>query len=204
MVVAHGEGKAKASPLVDRLLKDGLAVVALDLRGTGETAPVGRGVAWDRYFGNEWKESFLGLHLARPLLGQRVKDLVTVAGGARADLRLHGVGEAAPVALHAAALDPRFKEVVLDGMVVSWSAVARTPVTVNQLPNVVAGALEGYDLPDLAAALAPRPLEIRNAVDPAGKPVSQAALEEAYAAARAAYKAAGAEDKLKLVAAPKE
>jgi len=204
VVVLHGEGKAKAGAIVERILKDGLGAVALDLRGSGETAPGGRGGAWDRLFGEEWKEAFLGLHLARPLLGQRVMDVATVARGARADLRIHAVGEAAPVALHAAALDPAFKEVVLEGMVVSWSSVARTPAAVNQLVNVVPGALEAYDLPDLAAAVAPRPLAIRNPVDAAGSPVPQAALEEAYRAAREAYRAAGAEGNLKLEASRRE
>ncbi len=199
VIVLHGEGKAKAMPAVERALKEGLGVVALDLRGTGETSPAGRGGAWERFFGSEWKESFLGLHLSRPLLGQRVKDVLTVATAARAELRLHGVGAGAPVALHAALLEPRIRALELEGMVLSWSEVARTPVTVGQLANVVPGALEEYDLPDLAAALAPRPLTIRNPVDAAGKPVPQAALEEAYAAAREAYKAAGAESNLKLV-----
>jgi dienelactone hydrolase/pimeloyl-ACP methyl ester carboxylesterase len=203
VIVVHGEGKAKAAPVVERLLKDGLGVVALDLRGTGETSPGGRSGAWERFFGSDWKESFLGMHLSRPLLGQRVKDVLTVATAARAELRLLGVGAAAPVALHAAALDPRVKSLELEGMVLSWSLVARTPVTVGQLANVVPGALESYDLPDLAAAMAPRLLTIRNPVDPAGNPVSQAGLEEAYAAAREAYRAAGAEGNLKLVASAK-
>jgi hypothetical protein len=62
--------------------------------------------------------------------------------------------------------------------------------------------LKAYDLPDLAAALAPRPLTIRHPLDAAGNPVSQAELEEAYATARAAYKAAGAEKNLVLEAKP--
>ena len=90
----------------------------------------------------------------------------------------------------------------LDGGVLSWSLVARTPVTRQQLTNVVPRALEAYDLPDLAAALAPRPLTIKNPVDAAGNPIPQAAVEEAYAAARAAYRAASAADQLVLRAAP--
>jgi hypothetical protein len=101
------------------------------------------------------------------------------------------------VALHAAALEGRIREVTLEGMVVSWSAVARTPAAVNQLPNVLPGVLAAYDLPDLVAVLAPRPVTIR-AVDPAGKPAARAELEEAYQAAREAYRAAGAADKLVL------
>ena len=42
-------------------------------------------------------------------------------------------------------------------------------VQLNQLTNVVPGALKVYDLPDLAAAIAPRPLTIEGAVDPANR-----------------------------------
>ena len=176
----------------------GTRVLAVDLRGMGETAPAGRK---DPPFGAEWQEAWLGFHLNRPLLGQRVGDLLAARGTLKSDaVHLWAVGAAVPAACHAAALDPSFKEITFEGGLVSWSGVVKTPVTLNQLSNVVPGALKVYDLPDLAAMIAPRPLTIRNAVDATGKPVTQAELEETYAGARAAYKAAGAEDKLVLEA----
>jgi hypothetical protein len=186
-IVVGAEGKAKARPAADRFLAAGQPAVLLDLRGWGETA------------GSDFKESFLSILLGRPLLGQRVRDVLGVAG---AESHVVGIGAAAPAALHAVALEPRIAELTLEGMVVSWGSVVRTPQSQGQLANVVPGALRVYDLPDLAAAVAPRPLRIRAAVDAAGKPVSQAELEEAYAAARAAYKAAGAEKNLVLEAKP--
>jgi len=63
---------------------------------------------------------------------------------------------------------------------------------------VVPGVLAVYDLPDLAAALAPRPLTIRNPVDAAGKTLTKEAAEEAYKSVLAAYKAAGATEKFVL------
>ena len=63
-------------------------MLAVDLRGYGETAA---GVVKDGKaptFGVEFKESFLAFHLNRPLLGQRTADLLgvinTVAEGDRA------------------------------------------------------------------------------------------------------------------------
>jgi dienelactone hydrolase len=196
-LVVDGDGKAHAAARAGPFL-------AIDLRGMGETLPDGKRVGWERYFNLDWRESFLGMDLDRPLLGQRVFDLLSVLGALDAPqgFRAVGVGSGAPIVLHAAALDSRIAETALEGGVISWSAVARTAVTTNQLTNVVPGALQVYDLPDLAALVAPRPLSIRNAVDPAGKPVSQAELEEAYAAARLAYKAAGAEEKLVLRGVP--
>jgi hypothetical protein len=107
------------------------------------------------------------------------------------------------VVLHAAMMNDRVKTVTLDGGLVSWDNVIRTPISHNQLVNVVPGALKVYDLPDLAAVLAPRPLTIRNPVDAAGKPLSKEAAEEAYKPVRDAYKKASAENKFTLIIAAK-
>ena len=68
----------------------------------------------------------------------------------------------------------------------------------NQLTNVVPGALAVYDLPDLAASLTPRPLTIRDARDASGAPVSSSMLEESYAEAISAYRSGGAAERLRL------
>ena len=108
-------------------------------------------------------------------------------------------GSGGPVALHAAVLSDYFSAVTLDGALVSWDSVARTPLAHDQLASVVPGALKVYDLPDLAAAIAPRPLTVRNPVDATGKPLSKDAAEQAYKPVRDAYQKAGAADKFKLV-----
>jgi hypothetical protein len=207
----HGEGKAaEAGPggALEQMMKAGQEVLALDLRGLGETAPAGP-PRKPSYFGTDFKETYLALHLNRPLLGQRVQDLLAVvgclaAGKETAGRPLHavGVGTAGPIVLHAAALDPRLRVVTLERSVLSWSAVAHTPITYNQLTSVVPGVLEVYDLPELAAALAPRSLTVRAAVSPALQPVAQTALDEAYAPCRAAYARQKAQGRLTLQAAP--
>ncbi len=196
VLYVHGEGKAAhAAPggPIEDLVKAGLKVVAVDVRGLGETAP---GAAPARKapdpYGPEWKEAFLATHVNRPLLGRRVHDLLAIVGRfGESGVHVVAMGSAGPAALHAAALDPRIRRVTIDGSVISWSAVVRTPAAHQQLANAVPGALEAYDLPDLAAAIAPRPLTIRGTVDAAGAAVPQAAIEEAYAGARAAYGSGG-------------
>ncbi len=195
VVYAHGEGKSKGD--VDAWVRAGREVTLLDLRGWGETEPETPRKDWAPFFKADWKEVHVALYLARPLVGQRARDFLSVIDS---DVHAVGVGAAAPAVLHAAAFEPRIKEITLDGMVISWSNVAKSAVTYNQFTNVVPGALKVYDLPDLAATLAPRPLAIINVVDAAGKPVTQEELEAAYAVTRAAYAAAGAEKNLVLEA----
>jgi dienelactone hydrolase/pimeloyl-ACP methyl ester carboxylesterase len=200
VLVASGDGKAAVSAPggpFEKRVNDGHPVVAVDLRGFGETAPERKSP-----FGADWEEAFLGILLQRPVLGQRVRDLLSVNEGMGGECLLFASGAAVPAALHAAVLDSRIPEVTLERGILSWSSVVKTPITQNQLANVVPGALLAYDLPDLAAAIAPRKLSIKAPVDPAGKAVSQAELEAAYAKVREAYKAAGVEKNLVLEAAP--
>jgi dienelactone hydrolase len=200
VLAISGDGKAMltaAGGPFEKRVNEGHPVVALDLRGMGETAPEGKSP-----FGVDWKEAFLGILLNRPLLGQRVHDVLSINEAMGGECILSASGAAVPVALHAAALDSRIPEVTLEKGILSWSSVVKVRITQNQLSSVVPGALEVYDLPDLAAAIAPRKLTIKNPVDPAGKPISQAELEAATAKVRDAYKAAGAEKNLVLQAGP--
>jgi pimeloyl-ACP methyl ester carboxylesterase len=176
VLYAQGAGRAaavQATGRVKALTDTGHRVLALDLRGLGETAPPR---SYDKRQ-QDFQEAYLALHIGRPLLGQRVLDLLSVLAWTLADpatapasVAAVGVEAAAPVVLHAAALDPRIAEVTLDRGLVSWSAVARAKLNRDQLANAVPGALRHYDLPDLAASLAPRRLTVEAPVDPMGQP----------------------------------
>jgi dienelactone hydrolase len=176
LIYLHGEGKAKdAGPggPIEMLVRGGHAVLSLDLRGTGELA------------GSEFKEAFLSQHLDRPLLGQRVSDVLAVLRSYNMfGYDVIGVGSAAPVALHVAALHPQVHRLTLEGGLVSWAASAKTPLAKTQLANIVPGVLKVYDLPDLVASLRGRTVVIRRAVDALGNVLPQADLDAAYAARR--------------------
>ena len=164
---------------VDELLKSPGRIVLINPRGMGETDP-GDSDRRESPFGNDWKEAFLGIHLARPLMGQRVVDVLSVLEGLGADrsegagYHVVGVGPAGPVVLHAAFLDEkdRIKEITLERSLTSWEDLVKQGISRDQLGSVVPGALRVYDLPDLAARLAPRPVHIVNPVDATGQPVS--------------------------------
>jgi dienelactone hydrolase/pimeloyl-ACP methyl ester carboxylesterase len=202
VIYADGAGKSVAAAPggpIEKLVKSGSRVLALDLRGMGETAPGQVPAGRPNYFGADYFEAFVSLHLSRPLLGQRTTDLLAVVAklaGESNDIQLIGVGVAGPAALHAAALEPRIKQLTLEDTLASWSSVVRTPISHNQLTNVVPDALAVYDLPDLAAAVTPRPLTIRNPADPTGRPLTRDAALAAYQVARAAYVKAVAEKQL--------
>jgi hypothetical protein len=80
----------------------------------------------------------------------------------------------------------------------SWFDVVERGLSRDQMGNVVPGVLQSYDLPDLAARLAPVPLRIESPVDAMGEPVSQTVLDRAHAQVVRAY---GRDGKLVLRAA---
>ena len=188
----------------------GRRVVLFDPRGLGATTPQQKSrseARWNDSFGADAQEAFLSLHLAKPLLGQRVADLLTIlesldasptddgspqAGSPNPRPRGYHVeagGIAGPIALHAAMLDEqgRITGLSLERSLISWQAVATTPINRKQLGQVVPGTLKVYDLPDLAASLAPRPLSIKAPVDPRGEPATAEAVDAAFAHCRASY-----------------
>ncbi|HUU09716.1 MAG TPA: acetylxylan esterase [Phycisphaerae bacterium] len=180
VLYVDGRGKAAdagAGGAIEAIVKAGRAVLAIDARGFGETAVTKPKDYWH----DEYPFAHLGLHLARPLLGQRVEDVLAALDvlAAReeidaAKISITGIERGGPVALHAATLDERLSAVTIERSIESWMDVVATPMTEGQLGQVVAGVLACYDLPDLVRAIGPRPVEVRNPVDPTGKPKTPA------------------------------
>jgi dienelactone hydrolase len=174
VLYVSGRGKADdAAPggAIETLVKSGRAVLAIDVRGIGETAAVTPKAYWSK----EYPIAYLALHLARPLLGQRVEDTLAALDvlAARPEIdagkiEIIGIDAAGPIALHAAALDVRLREVTLVRSIESWMDVVATPLSKNQLAQVVPAALTRYDLPDLVRAIAPRPVHVEDPVNAKG------------------------------------
>jgi len=180
----HGEGKvADAAPggTIEGLALRGRLVLAVDLRGVGETEGEEKNQKWSEMFGPAGKDYFLAYLLRLPYVGMRAEDILVSARFLR-DMRgeirrihLVAVGEAGVPALHAAALEPNlFASVTLKRTLVSWSSVVRTPEAKHQLMNAVHGALEVYDLPDLLALLPEGKVRVEEPLDAAGEPVAPA------------------------------
>lgn len=146
---------------MERLLERGTIVMAVDLRGYGETRDQG---SYHKDVNDEERTALLAMYLGRPLLGQRVEDIVTCLDYLEsrpdvdpAEIELMAIGRVGPVGLHAAYLDERIRKVILRDAITSWveDVVAR-PLQPHLLAHGVPGALRQYDLVDLEAALGGR------------------------------------------------
>ncbi|MFA6242502.1 MAG: acetylxylan esterase [Candidatus Hydrogenedentales bacterium] len=163
VIYCNSAGKAadaQADGPIEALVRDGSAVLAVDLRGMGETQGEEKSREWGNLIGMGWPNYFRAYQLRRSLVGMWVEDIWACArycadqAPKGAPLRLVAVSGATTPALHAAALrDGLFEDVTLQGGIPSWSEVVHTPRAKGQLMNTVHNALAVYDLPDLKRAL---------------------------------------------------
>ncbi len=166
------EADAAADGPIQRLVDAGWVVMAVDVRGTGETQS-NRGFGGG-LFGTDTKDVLTAYLLGRTYVGMRAEDILICARFLRQQwegpLDLMAVGHVCVPALHATALEPHlFDSARLTRGLISWSNVIELGRCRNQLVNTVHGALTVYDLPDLARTLADR-LVIEQPVNALGEP----------------------------------
>ena len=155
----HQQGKAAdAGPggPIERLVLAGQSVLAVDLRGMGQT----QAATSIQGYSAEYQDAYIAYLLGRSYVGMRAEDILIcaryaserAAGGRQGIVRLMAVGNAGIAALHAAALEPTcFQSVSVTGMLASWSTVIHERINRGLVTHLVHGALTCYDLPDLAA-----------------------------------------------------
>lgn len=186
---------------IESLLARGFVVLAIDARGWGETRPPqnpDEDNATYRMFGN-YPDAMRALLVGKTLVGMRAMDIYhgvdVLASRPEVDatkIYAYGVGAGALALLHEAVLDRRITAVALDHMLVSYESVVTHRMNHDVWESVIPGVLKSYDLPDLAAALAPRPVWLVDAVDPLGHRVKLEETEKEYARAAQAFRAVGA------------
>lgn len=156
---------------------DGRMVLAVDLRGFGETT-VNLGELRKSFHAanNQHQIAQTALYIGRPLMGQRVQDAIDAidylfsrANLDKSDIEVVGVGDCGPVALHVAAIDSRVTKAGIVRSISSWMDIIREPTARNQFKHVVPDAMKYYDLPDLVAAISPRTVSIIEPVDAHGR-----------------------------------
>jgi hypothetical protein len=186
---AGRDGRWQEGGLYHTLAQRGHAVCAADVRGVGDLAPeIGRGAAdYARSHADEENYAWASLILGKPLVGQRVTDILALAAALRAHPALRGLklkvaalGRLTAAALFAAAMDPAIGELYLAGGLISFRSVVETERYSAPFGSFVFGMLQHADLPDVAASLAPRRVCLAGAVDAAGGTLEVAAVRAVY------------------------
>ncbi len=159
--------------LYQQLAAAGRLVIAPDLRALGDLR-----AEYPRHaFGNAARHqgedpyAWASLMLGRPLLGQRVSDILAVVRAATTLYKSPNVHVAAlshltVPALCAAALEPKIASLHLSRHLVSWRSLAVTENYEHPFANFLPGILRTTDLPQIAASIAPRPITLTALSDP--------------------------------------
>ena len=213
-VVFANEGGKTAPGVVDNYLRplaeSGVAVLAIDPRGTGETAPAGNMENSYRSFTGDQESQFMydALSVGTTLLGMRTRDVLggvdylrSRSGIDKKRISLLGQGSAGLPVLHAAALDENVRGAAITGALATYSAIVDHEIYTHRYVMFTPGVLRKYDLPDVAALVAPRPLVLINAVDQAQRPLDAERATEVFAPAGKIFDIAGARTGLRVVRA---
>jgi hypothetical protein len=123
--------------------------------------------------------------LGRSLLGQRVTDLLAViealsAGEWGGTPLLAARGQLTIPALCAAFLAPHIARLYLTEHLISWRSLVETEMYHHPFANFIPNVLRSTDLPEIAAALAPRKIIIAGILDGAGQPAAPLEVRRAY------------------------
>ena len=151
----------------------------------------------------------LAQNLNRSLVGVHAADIVrgiTWLGGnfmGSLPLATIATGELHAAALHAAVLEPGSTGAVIQiGNQANYQEIANS-LTYSQASewSFIFDVLSHYDLPDVAAAIAPVPQLVYGATDSNGTPLSAAELANVYSFTESVYSAKEASSKLRVVPA---
>jgi pimeloyl-ACP methyl ester carboxylesterase len=175
--------------VIDPIVAAQYSVVALDLRGWGSGAPLeAEGFDWENFFADS------SLQIGRPLLGQRMKDLLAVPAAriGRRSWTVVGVGDAALVAAHAAAIDDRVDKLITVNGLLSFHEALNDPLTKHPMSSFPPGIIGEYDVRDVYAAVGPRPVLALNPVDAQRQAVQEVQAWERFDWISQAYENIGA------------
>jgi len=181
--------RSQEGELYQTLAQRGYPVCVADVRGIGDLAPeLGRGTPdYAQFHATEENYAWSSLIFGKPLLGQRVTDILALAAALRAHPALEGLplkvaasGRMAVPALFAAAMDPNIAEVYLAGCLLSYRSIVDTESYHAQFANFVPGILLHTDLPELVASLNPRRVCLAGTINAAGQTLEPAAVRAVY------------------------
>jgi hypothetical protein len=130
-------------------------LVVPDLRGFGETAdPLMFNDT--KYWNAEYRNAMISMHIGKPIMGQRVIDIITLIDFIEEDknlsnhkIKIMANGKYGPAAVHATFLDNRINRAEISRSVKSFTEFLENPKQRDVYTNVLYGVLKYYDLNDL-------------------------------------------------------
>lgn len=200
------EGPGVTHGILDQLVRKGHLVVAADVRGIGATRPRPGWYAstdmFSQLFDMDTSAAYAAWSMDRSLLGMRVLDVIRCVDYVmqsegmdkhRQPLHVIGDGRAGLWCLYATVLDERISHLICSESLLSYRSLALSDRYRYGADVFVPEILHHFDLPEVAAAIAPRPLALLEPKDAMKNVVSARLAAETYQRTQAAYRMAKAE-----------
>lgn len=198
VVFVHEQGKdfSSTSNWPQSLVEAGLAVLTIDVRGIGETAPPEKRDDRHPYdsflLGSHASMSWSSLFVGRSLFGRRIIDAIQGAAYMRSRSDIHtvsvmGTGAGGLMALYAGAFDEQIHSVAVHRGLYAYRALTSHRFYSHHLNLFLPGVLKAYDLGDVAGLIAPRPLLLINPVDEAHRLANSEDIDAEYKIAQDVY-----------------
>jgi cephalosporin-C deacetylase-like acetyl esterase len=196
---------------LEKLARKGRLVVAVEVRGIGETTPPHPGDFSRSEFGHvddvETVLSYLAWEINESLFGMRVHDVLRSVDYVlsrtdidRSGVRAIGKDMGALWLLFAAALDSRIRVLVAENGLLSYRALTRVDRYLHGANVFIIDVLKYFDLPQVAAAIADRPVTLLAPVDHLKQPVGIATAREEYEWTQQVYSNCDAAGHFRIVA----
>lgn len=206
IVYLHPHGKAgimEDEEQLRQVLARGFTILVPDLIGTGE---LGNGtLKGDAFINNvSYNVWFSAMLVGRSIVGIQASDLNKLSRllkEVKGMDEVYGVAreEMSPALLHAAAFDTAISRVALIDPYASYrSFVTNEYYNTDYVYSLVPGALTAYDLPDLAASLAPGKLLVAGVTDANSQLLGKADLDRDLGIIRSAYRSEDASPALQI------
>ncbi|MEA1996556.1 MAG: acetylxylan esterase, partial [Gemmatimonadota bacterium] len=213
LIYCHDKGKAaeaESGLWVSQVARQGIAVLCIDLRGTGETRTFRQyrdteegyhALLW----GSETNMSFDAMMIGRSLLGMRAVDIVRGVDYlcSRPDIDSSRIGcfgqeESAMACLTAGVLDKRLAPVILSRLPVSYCSIVENPLYNWHVNIFLPGVLKVMDIDQAAGLVAPRPVLMLNTADHMRRVLPGTEVEREYSWAGRVYSVTGGEGRFRI------
>jgi cephalosporin-C deacetylase-like acetyl esterase len=196
---------------VGGLVRKGIAVCAIDLRGLGVSTPHDPSAGPNFYRGMPVRERYAWscFCLGKPVLGQRVWDFLRCLDYLQSRREVDqnhilGLGEkgAALAVLFSGVLDDRLHSLLLDRPVATYRSIVESKAYSLDFSWFLFNVLKHFDLPDLVGLLAPRPCWILNASNSQGETLAESDILSLYKHSVEAFKQFKASEQIRFVVCP--
>ncbi|HZP06970.1 MAG TPA: alpha/beta hydrolase family protein [Terracidiphilus sp.] len=195
--------------VLDQLVRSGRIIIAADVRGIGATHSAHGSSLSEGEFGQlfdmDTSMAYAAWSMDRSLLGMRVRDVVRCVdyvmqreGIDKQRFHVIGKGRAGLWCLYAAALDERIPTLICAESLLSYRSLAQSDRYLYGADIFVPGILQYLDLPEIATAIAPRPLIFVKPKDAMKRDVDSKTAEETYRWTQTAYQATDAKPNFQI------